>query len=365
MISFTPSEDQQQLIDTIRRFAKNDVQPAAHDADEHNRVPANLIHKGWDLGLLPTAIPEELGGLGEMSAVTGALAMEELAYGDLSTSLQVMAPALFAYPVVLYGTAEQRAEHLPKFLEERPPHYTAAFMEPGIFFDPNELKTTAKVEGEKVILNGTKAYVPLAASAEWLLVYARDTESGRVDAYIVDVEAMGVQIGEREHLMGLRALPTHQVCFNNTEISLNCKVGGAVGIDYPALLNRFRVALASAAVGVARASFEYARDYAKQRVQFGVPIAQKQAIAFMLAEMAIEIDAARLLAWEAAWKLDEGEDATREAYLAKQYADKASMFVTDSGVQTLGGYGFIREYPAERYLRNARGFATFDGLAIV
>jgi acyl-CoA dehydrogenase len=361
MISFTPTEDQQQLIETIRRFAKNDMQPAAHDADEHNHVPANLINKGWDLGLLPTAIPEELGGLGEMSAITGALAMEELAYGDLSTSLQVMSPALFAYPLVLYGTEEQRTEHLPKFLEERPPHYTAAFLEPGIFFDPNELKTTASANGEKVVLNGTKAYVPLASSAEWLLVYARDTETGRVDGYIVNVEAAGVQIGERERLMGIRALPTHQVCFTNTEIDLNNKVS----IDYPALLNRFRVALAAAAVGVARASFEYARDYAKQRVQFGVPIAQKQAIAFMLAEMAIEIDSARLLAWEAAWKLDEGEDATREAYLAKQYADKAAMFVTDSGVQTLGGYGFIREYPVERYLRNARGFATFDGLAIV
>jgi alkylation response protein AidB-like acyl-CoA dehydrogenase len=125
------------------------------------------------------------------------------------------------------------------------------------------------------------------------------------------------------------------------------------------------VALAAMAVGVARASFEYARDYAKQRVQFGKPIAQNQAIAFMLAEMAIEIDGARLMAWEAAWKLDQGEDATREAYLARQYADKAVLFAADCGVQILGGYGFIREYPVERWLRNGRGFPTFDGLAMV
>lgn len=145
----------------------------------------------------------------------------------------------------------------------------------------------------------------------------------------------------------------------------SARLGGPVGINYEALLNRSRVALAAMAVGVARASFEYARDYAKERVQFGRPIAQNQSIAFMLAEMATEIDAARLMVWEAAWKLDAGEDATREAYLAKQQADRMALFVTDSGVQVLGGYGFIREYPAERWLRNGRGFPTFLGLAMV
>jgi alkylation response protein AidB-like acyl-CoA dehydrogenase len=136
-------------------------------------------------------------------------------------------------------------------------------------------------------------------------------------------------------------------------------------MDYGTILNRMRAALAAMAVGVARGSYEYAREYAKERVQFGKPIAQNQAIAFMLAEMAIEIDATRLMVWEAAWKLDKGDDATKEAYLAKQYADKMVLTVTDGGVQTLGGYGFIREYPVERWLRNGRGFPTFDGLAIV
>ena len=165
--------------------------------------------------------------------------------------------------------------------------------------------------------------------------------------------------------MGVRALPTHTVSFHDVEIDINCRLGGVVGADYDALLSRSRVALAALAIGVARSAFEYARDYAKQRVQFGAPIATKQAIAFMLAEMAIEVDAARLMAWEAAWKLDRGEDACKEAYLAKEYASKAALFVTDSAVQTLGGYGFIREYPVERMLRNARGFASFEGLAMI
>lgn len=365
MISFTPTDDQQQLIDTIRRYAVNDVRSVAHDSDEGGGFPASVINTGWQIGLVPTAVPEAQGGLGEMSAITGVLAAEELAFGDLSAALQVLAPALFAYPVILYGTDAQRDRWLPNFLEEDFAPASAALLEPGVFFDANDLKTTAAANGDGVRLTGVKAYVPLAADAAAMLVYARHAESGRVDAYIVERGQDGVEIVEQEKLMGLRALPTYRVRLNDVRVDAAARLGGEAGIDYNALLNRGRIALAALAVGVARASFEYARDYAKERVQFGVPIATKQAIAFMLAEMAIEVDAARLMAWEAAWKIDQGQDATGEAYLARQYADKAALFVTDSGVQTLGGYGFIREYPAERWLRNARGFTTFDGLAIV
>ncbi len=366
MVSFTLTEDQQALTETLRRYAVNDVRPVAHDADEDSKLPQAVVQKGWELGLIPAVIPEELGGFGDpLSAVTGALAAEELAYGDLSLALAVLSPALFAYPLLLYGTAEQRENLLPLFLEETPAPVTAALLEPGIFFDAHELQTTATHEGDKVRLNGTKAYVPLAAESHWMLVYARSSETGVVEAYLVEDSVAGVQVESREKLMGIRALPTYRINFNDATVDAACKLGGVVGMDYPALLNRQRVALAALAVGVARASFEYARDYAKQRVQFGKPIAQNQAIAFMLAESAIEIDAARLMTWEAAWKLDRGEEATREAVLAKQYADKAVLFVTDNGVQTLGGYGFIREYPAERWLRNGRGFPAFAGLAMV
>jgi alkylation response protein AidB-like acyl-CoA dehydrogenase len=365
MVSFTPTEDQQLLIDTIRRYAINDMRKVAHDADEASEPPLDVVKTGWQLGIVPSGIPEELGGFGELNAITGVLAAEELAFGDLSIAMHVMTPALFAYPLVLFGTAEQREQLLPMFLEENVAPATAALLEPGIFFDPNDLKTTASVTGDSVMLNGAKAYVPLAETAQYILVYARNSETGRTEAYIVEKAAAGVQIEQRELLMGLRALPIYRVNFNDVTISASARLGGAVGANINTLLNRSRVALAAMAVGVARASFEYARDYAKQRVQFGKPIAQNQAIAFMLAEMAIEIDGARLMAWEAAWKLDQGEDATREAYLARQYADKAVLFAADCGVQILGGYGFIREYPVERWLRNGRGFPTFDGLAMV
>jgi acyl-CoA dehydrogenase len=365
MVSFTPTEDQQLLIDTIRRYALNDIRPVAHEADETSQPARDVVNTGWQIGLVPSAIPEDMGGLGEMSAITGVLAAEELAYGDVSVAMHILTPALFAYPLVLSGTTEQREKWLPLFLEEDFMPATAALLEPGVFFDPNDLQMTATHDGDSVTLNGIKAYVPLAEDAPVMLVYARNSESGMVEAYIVEKNTAGLEIVKREVLMGLRALPLYRVQFKDVTVPISARLGGADGIDFAAILNRQQTALAAMAVGVARASFEYARDYARERVQFGKPIAQNQAIAFMLAEMAIEIDAARLMTWEAAWKLDRGEDATREAYLAKQYADKAVLFVTDSGVQTLGGYGFIREYPAERWLRNGRGFPVFHGLAMV
>ena len=364
MVSFTITEDQQLLIDTIRRFATNDVRPIAHEADENNAAPPNVIKTGWQLGLIPSSIPEALGGFGEMSAITGALAAEELAFGELAVAMHILTPALLAYPVALLGSDEQRESLLPLFLEEDFAPATAALIEPDIAFDPNDLHTTAIPNGD-ITINGVKAYVPLADTATHILVYAKNMKFGKTEAYIVEKAAEGVSIENRELLMGLRALPLFRVKFNNVKVTAAAKLGGAKDIDLQVLFNRQNVALAAMAVGVARAAYEYALEYAKQRVQFGKPIAQNQAIAFMLAEIAIEIDGARLMAWEAAWKLDKGEEATREAYLARQYANKTVLFAADSGVQILGGYGFIREYPVERWLRNGRGFPTFDGLAII
>jgi acyl-CoA dehydrogenase len=267
----------------------------------------------------------------------------------------------------LSGTDEQKNNILPALGEATPPPFTAALIEPGISFDSSALKTTAKRDGSDYVLDGAKCYVPLAGDARLMLVYARDSETGKIDGYLVEKGTDGLTVGKREKLMGVRALPTYPVNLSNVHVPAECKLGGDQGTAYQRLLSHSRIALAALAVGVARSAAEYARDYAKERVQFNAPIATKQSIAFMLAEMAIEVDAARLMAWEAAWKLDTdpNTDATEEAYLAKEYADKAVLFVADCAVQTLGGHGYIREHPVERWLRNARGFATFEGLAIV
>lgn len=364
MVSFTPTEDQQMLVEAIHRYAESDVRKIAHEADESGEIPSDVLATGWEIGLIPASLPEEYGGFGEREALTGVLAAEELAWGDLAVALKVMTPALFAYPVLLFGTEEQKTDLLPLLAEDFVP-LTAALAEPGVFFDPHALATTATRDNGSVILNGVKANVPLAADAQKLLVYARNAESGEIEAYFVDAAQDGLAVGEREKLMGIRALPTYSVALTDVHVQPSCKLGGEAGMQFARIQTHQQVAQAALAVGVARAAFEYARDYAKERVQFGVPIATKQAIAFMLAEMAIEVDAARLMVWEAAWMLDQGQDAAREAYLAARYAANAALMVTDSAVQTLGGYGFIREYPVERWLRNARGFAMFNGLAIV
>ncbi|MEZ4645566.1 MAG: acyl-CoA dehydrogenase [Chloroflexota bacterium] len=203
----------------------------------------------------------------------------------------------------------------------------------------------------------------LAGNAELILVYAN--ENGRTQGFFVPADSAGLTISGRDKLMGIKALPTYKVALKDVRVPAANKLGGPDGCNFQAILNHSRVALGAAAVGVARAGYEYAREYAKQRVQFGEPIAHRQSIAFMLADMATDIDSARLLVWEAAWLLDNGKDATREITVMKNYVDQLVVDVTDRAVQALGGYGYIREYPVELWLRNARGFATFDGLSMI
>lgn len=367
MIEFTPTEEQQMLIDAIKRYAENDLRKVAHEADEQADVPENVVNKGWELGILPGLIPEAYGGYADSpGVVTGVLALEELAWGDLSIALKMWSPSLFALPILISGTEDQKQEYLPAFCDVDRPIMTAALTEPSVKFDPWRSATTATRNNDSVVLEGEKTYVPLAADAERLIVYASDSETGKVDGYIVEKGAEGLEVGERNQLMGIHALPTYPVTLSGVTVSADKRVGGEGGTDFAAILNRSRIALGAMAVGVSRASFEYARDYAKERVQFGVPIATKQAVAFRLADVAIEIDAARLLVWEAAWQADQGsEDLTQASTLVKHQITKMSMFATDSGVQVLGGHGYIREHPVERWLRNARGFDVFDGLAMV
>src|SRR5690606_32849227 len=258
---------------------------------------------------------------------------------------------------------EQQAEYLPQFAGEEPPAVTAALVEPRLRWNPRKLETTAVAGDGGYVLNGVKRFVPLADSAELFLIYA--AEEGQVQAFLVPAGAEGLAVGEREKVMGIHALPLFQLTLDNVRVPAENRLGGEAGIDFSLLLNHSRLALGAAAVGVARAGYEYAREYAKQRVQFGEPIAHRQSIAFMLAEMAIDVEAARLLVWEAAWKLDQGQDITREARVMKQLVDRVVLDTADRAVQVLGGYGYIREYAVELWLRNGRGFAHFDGLAMI
>jgi alkylation response protein AidB-like acyl-CoA dehydrogenase len=297
MVSFQPSEDQQLILDMVAAFAREQIRPRAHDADETGGVPGDIVQQGWELGLVQSAIPEAYGGAGDSrSAVTGALIAEELAWGDLSMAMHLLAPRLLLYPVLEMGTEEQKQRILTPYTGAQFRAATAAVMEPRYDFDLSALTATARRENGAYVVDGAKCYVPLGDDAEHLLVYARtDARDGyeSVGGFLVEKGAAGVQIVEREKNMGIKALATHEITFDNCRVPVANRLGGDAGCDFAKLMNYSRVGLAAMAVGVARAAFEYARDYAKDRKAFGVAIGQKQAIAFMLAEMAVEIDATR------------------------------------------------------------------------
>ncbi len=364
MISLSPTEEQQMIVSLVREFVNDHVRQAYRAADESGSIPQEIVDTAWQLGFTSSGIPEEYGGLGgDRSAVTGSMVCEELAWGDLSMALHILAPALAAVPLVEFGTPSQKEKYLPYLCGSTFPAATAALVEPRFGFDPNRLETTARREGDGYVLNGHKCFVPLAAGAELIIVYASD--DGCTQAFILEGGTPGLTVLEREKNMGIKALATYEVTLHDCRIPAANRLGGEDGCDFARLMNLSRVALSAMAVGVARAAFEYARDYAKERHAFGEPIASRQAIAFMLAEMAIEIDATRIMTWEAAWKLDRGEDATKEASLVKMYADDMVLMATDRAVQILGGHGYIRDHPVELWLRNGRGFASFDGMAMV
>lgn len=364
MISFSPTEEQLMIVKMVQQFANDEMRKHHRECDEGGMIPEHIVNTAWQLGLISSSIPEEYGGAGgERSAVTGVLIAEELAWGDLAIAMHILCPALVVNPILEMGTEEQKKKYLPAFCGANFKAATAALIEPKFAFDPYSLSTTAKLEDSIYVINGQKCYVPLAADAELLIVYAN--ERGKTQGFIIEKSINGLEVGEREKNMGIKALATYELFIKDCHIPKENRLGGENGCDFSRILNCSKVALSAMAVGVAKAAFEYSRDYAKERVAFGEPIAARQAIAFMLAEMAIEIDATRLMTWEAAWRLDRKEDATKEASLVKNYADDMVMMVTDRAVQILGGHGYIRDHPVELWLRNGRGFATFDGMAIV
>ena len=360
MYGFTPTDEQSMLLEAISRYAKSDLRPAAHDAEESCQLSPKLVNKGWELGVLQASVPAQYAGFGERSAVTGILAAEALAFGDLAEALAVLTPSLFVTPLLLAGDETQKETHIPPVIASDWKPYTAALLEPSYDFDPNDLQTVARPDGDEYVLDGIKTCVPYAAEAPALLIYA--ALEGATRAFIVPAKTGGLSVSDRIHLMSLNALPLYDLTLAGVRIpSANLLPG-----DFAPILAGMRVTSAALAVGVARAAFEYARDYAKERDAFGVKIAQKQAIAFMLAEMATEIEGARLLTWEAAWKLDSAKpDAPTAAYFAVTAAADMAMMVTDRAVQILGGHGYIRDHPVEMWMRNGRGFASLTGLAIV
>jgi acyl-CoA dehydrogenase len=362
VIDFEPSDEQRLVVETIRSFAASEIRPRAREANEARKLPQEVLERAHGLGLVTNALPEEHGGSGERSAVTSALVAEELAWGDLSLALAILSPALVALPVCDFGSPAQRSAWLPAFAGERFVPGSLAVVEPRLRFDPLRPATRAKSRAGGFAITGEKCFVPWQPGGDLVLVCAA-AEDG-VGLFAIPRDAAGLTASP-ERNMGIGALPTVALALRDVRVSAEARLRAPGGDEVARLLARGRVALAAAAVGVARAAFEVARDYAKERQTFGAPIATRQAIAFALADMAIEIDGARLLTWEAAWRLDQDEDATLAAALAHGQAARVALAVADGAVQVLGGHGYTREYLPEMHLRDARGFASFEALALV
>ncbi len=364
MLNFSMSKQQKMVKQEVAKLAKEVVTENAPDMDLNCEIPAEYIQKAWELGASVSMVPEEYGGFGmEDSPIESALVLEELAYGDMAFTVAATAPSLFISPVALMGTEEQKKKYLPLYCREQFTPCSLAINEPHFGFDAADLKTAAEKKNGAYIVNGKKCFVPLAADAGHLLVAAALDGEGAL--FIISKDNPGLTVGEREKTQGLYALPMYPVTLENCEIPAEDRLGGEEGCNYPLLLQRSRIAMAAMATGMCNAAYEFAREYGKTREQFGEPIVNRQSVAFMLAEMAYEIDALRLLTWKAASRLEAGKDATREAYLAKLYAGEMTMKITDYGVQILGGHGYTREYSQERYYRNARAISNLEGLATV
>ena len=367
MISFGPTEEQAVAREAMREFATSAMRPVAREADEAGEVPAAFLEQAWQLGLTSTQIPEAFGGGGEpRSPVTQALVLEELAFGDASLALAAVAPSLFVAPLLEFGTDAQQRAYLPLFGGARYHAASLALVEPGPAFDPIGIRTAAERKGEGWVLSGAKGFVPMADRSSHFLVLARTNGGDGLDgvqAFIVPRDAAGLRISAPEKKLGLKALPTASLDFERVELPADSRLGGDAGCDARRIVDLSRAALGAVLVGLSRAVLEYAVPYAKEREAFDEAIARKQAIAFCLADMRIEVDAMRWLVWKAASRLEQRADASREAHLARIYAARQAMKIADDGVQVLGGHGFIREHPVEMWYRNARTLGVLEGTA--
>ena len=362
--SFALTEEQKALRDLARDFAEKEIRPKAAEYDEHSTHPVDIIEKAHDVGLMNPHVPEEYGGAG-LSSFDGMLMGEELSWGCAGIAVSIVANSLGAGPVILAGNDEQKAEWLPPLLES-PILCSFGLSEPNAGSDVSGIQTTAVREGDEYVINGSKMFITNAGHATWIVVFAStDKSQGHkgLSAFVVPTDLEGVTVEKHLDKMGQRATDTSAIAFQDVRVPAK-NLLGEEGEGFKIAmrtLDHTRPGTASGAVGVARAAYEYAVEYSRTRVQFGQPIAMNQGVNFLIADMATEIEAARLLTWQAAWLFDQGKRATLQSSFAKRFASDTAMKVTTDAVQIFGGYGYIKEYPVEKLMRDAKLFQIYEG----
>jgi acyl-CoA dehydrogenase len=363
MLDFTLTEQQRSIRELAHDFADKEIRPVAWEYDRDATWPEQIISQAWEVGLMNSQLPEKYGGAGA-SYVDGVLIGEELAWGCAAIGTTLGTNELAAAPVLLGGSEKIKAEYLG-MLTEAPKLASFCLTEPDAGSDVSAMRTTAVRRGDKYVINGSKAFISNGGHADWYTVYAKtDKDAGHrgISAFVVPRDDT-VTVDKHEDKMGLRASNTAAISFNETEVPAENLLGDENhGFKLAMMtLDRTRPGVAAMATGIARAAFEFATEYSKQRVQFGVPIAMHQAIQFMIADMATEIEASRLLAWQSAVLLDQGKRNTLQSSHAKRFAADTAMKVATDAVQIYGGYGFIKDYPVEKLMRDAKIMQLYEG----
>jgi len=365
VVDFTLTDEQQAMREMAHDFAEKEIRPVAWEYDRDGTWPEDILKKAWELGLMNNHVPEEYGGAG-LGYLDGAILEEEIAWGCSGIGTSMSCNGLATAPVLLGASEELKKEYVGR-LTEAPLLASFCLTEPDAGSDVSGMKTTATKKGDKWVINGSKCFITNGEYANWYTVFAKtDKDAGHrgISCFVVPRDA-GVVVDKHEDKMGQRASNTATISFPEVEIPLNHLVGEEnKGFKLSMMtLDRTRPGVAAMATGVSRAAMEMAATYAKERVQFGVPIAMHQAIQFMLADMATKVHLSRLAYMCSASLLDQGKRNTLESSHAKRFAADSAMEVTVDAVQVFGGYGFIKEYKVEKLMRDAKILQLYEGTA--
>jgi alkylation response protein AidB-like acyl-CoA dehydrogenase len=363
LFDLTPTDEQDMLSDSVREFALAKLRPAALDADHECATPVNLLEQANELGLTMLGVPESLGGVvEERSAVTNVLVAEALAQGDMGIALACLAPAGVSTAISLWGDADQQATYLPEFVGENPPAAAVALLEPRPLFDPLTLQTTATKTADGYTLNGVKSIVPRAADAE-LFIVAAELDGGPA-LFIVEAKTKGISV-EAEPAMGIRAAATGRLILTDVKLGAAALLGEADPAIYRECVALGRLGWCALSVGTGQAVLDYVKTYVNERVAFGEPVSNRQAVAFTVANIAIELDGLRLATYRAAGLVDTGREFAREVALAHSLASRHGMTIGSDGVQLLGGHGYTKEHPVERWYRDLRAAGLMEGALVL
>ncbi len=363
LFDLTLTDEQVMTRDSVQRFAAGEITSVARAADEARTAPAGFYAKLMELGLTLMPIPEALGGAGSpRSPVSNVLTAEDLAKGDMSLALGALSPLAVVNTLIDQGSGSQQEKFLPLFCSDSFYPASMACMEPRASFDPSALQTTARREGEGFVLNGCKTMVALGMQAQLLIVVAELAGEGPA-AFIIEGTPKGLQRSAEQH-MGLHSLELARLEFDNLQLPSDALLGSG-SFDLQRYIDLSRLGICALAVGTCQAVLDYVIPYCNERIAFGEPITNRQSVAFMIADIATELDAMRLLTWRAAATAERGEDFHEQTYLAKLFCSEHAMKIGTDGVQLLGGHGFCREHPVEMWYRNLRAIAILEGAVSV